>query len=136
MGAGPAGRTASVLGRCTCCSSSQSPAPAAQPSDSQHAVASRSQRFSSPDGTDGNKRSEWLFPTDFGGVLPVRVCYFETLFGSEEAGGGGVVLVELQQHVFQPVAHPQRELDQLGVHARGDDWRDGEKRQPFVSAFK
>lgn len=51
----------------------------------------------------------------------VRVCYFETLFGSEEAGGGGVVLVELQQHVFQPVAHPQRELDQLGVHTRGDD---------------
>lgn len=66
----------------------------------------------------------------------VNACYFETLFGSEEAGGGGVVLVELQQHVFQPVAHPQRELDQLGVHARGNDWRDGEKRQRFVRHLK
>lgn len=51
----------------------------------------------------------------------VHVCYFETLLGGEEARGGGVVRVELQQHVFQPVAHPQRELDQLGVQARGND---------------
>lgn len=146
-GAGPAGRTASVLGRCTCCSSSQSPAPAAQPSDSRHGAASRSQRFSSPAGQRGTNVLFGFFPTDFGGGgfsprgdrfkgCGVNACYFETLFGSEEAGGGGVVLVELQQHVFQPVAHPQRELDQLGVHARGNDWRDGEKRQRLVGTLK
>lgn len=71
-GAGPAGRTASVLGRCTCCSSSQSPAPAAQPSDSLHGAASRSQRFSSPAGQRGTNVLIGFFPTDFrgGGSLP------------------------------------------------------------------
>lgn len=49
-GAGPAEQTASGLGICTCCSSSQSPVPAAQQSDHRHADVSRSQRFSSPVG--------------------------------------------------------------------------------------
>lgn len=47
-GADPAERTASALGRCTCCSSSQSPEPAAPQSGRRRADASRSQRFSSP----------------------------------------------------------------------------------------
>lgn len=48
LGVGPAGQTASALGRCTCCSSSQSPAQGAQQSDHQHEDVSHSQRFSSP----------------------------------------------------------------------------------------
>lgn len=47
-GADPAEQTASALGRCTCCSSSQSPEPAAPQSGRRRADASRSQRFSSP----------------------------------------------------------------------------------------
>lgn len=49
--------------------------------------------------------------------------YSQTLFGSEEARGGGVVVIELQQHVLQPISHSQRELHQLGVHACRNDWR-------------
>lgn len=49
MGAGPAEQTASVLGRCTCYSSSQSPVREAQQSDCLHEGASHSQRFSSPE---------------------------------------------------------------------------------------
>lgn len=55
MDAGPTGQTASELGRCTCCSSSQSPVPAAQLSDCRHADVSHSQRFSSP--AEQNRRN-------------------------------------------------------------------------------
>lgn len=34
-----------------------------------------------------------------------------SLFGSEEARCHGVVLIELQEHIFQPIPHPKRELD-------------------------
>lgn len=50
-----------------------------------------------------------------------RPTYPETLLGGEEARRHGVVLVELQQHVLQPVPHPQGELHQLGVHTLGYD---------------
>lgn len=53
-GAGPAEQTASALDRCTCCSSSQSPEPAAPLSGRRRADASRSRRFSSP--AEDNKR--------------------------------------------------------------------------------
>lgn len=74
-----------------------------------------------------NKRSYCLLLHGFycrGGCLKVwgaRAYYSKTLLGGEEAGCGRVVFVELQQHVFQPVSHSQRELDQLGVLARGND---------------
>lgn len=45
------------------------------------------------------------------------VSYSKALFRSEEAGGHGVVLVELQQHIFQPIPHSQRKLHQLSVRA-------------------
>lgn len=55
QGAGPADRTASGRGRCTCCSSSGSRGPAGPGCALQPAVASRSRRSSSPEpghGTD------------------------------------------------------------------------------------
>lgn len=51
-GAGQAGRTASGLGRCTCCSSSRSREPAGPESDRQPAASSHSHRSSSPEGSD------------------------------------------------------------------------------------
>lgn len=51
-GAGPAGRTASALGRCTCCSSSRSPGPAAPQGGLQPPGASHSRGSSSPVGTE------------------------------------------------------------------------------------
>lgn len=49
-GAGPAGRTASAQGRCTCCSSSRNPGPAAPRGGLQPPGASRSRGSSSPVG--------------------------------------------------------------------------------------
>lgn len=46
-----------------------------------------------------------------------KVSYSKSLLWSEEAWGHGVMLIELQQHIFQPIPHSQRELDQLSVHA-------------------
>lgn len=48
--------------------------------------------------------------------------YSKTLFRGEEARWHGVVFIQLQQHVLQPVPHPQGELHQLGVHALGYHW--------------
>ena len=56
-GVGPVEQTASELGRCTCCSSSQSPVRAALPSDHRHAGGAHSQRFSSP--TEKNAALLW-----------------------------------------------------------------------------
>lgn len=57
-----------------------------------------------------------------------RARYPQTLLGSEEGRGGGVVFVELQQHVLQPVSHPQRELHQLAVPAGRNVWTEEDKR--------
>lgn len=61
--------------------------------------------------------------------------YSQTLLGREEAGGGRVVVVELQQHVLQPVSHSQGELHQLGVHAPRDDWQRRTRVSASDSAF-
>lgn len=53
----------------------------------------------------------------------------KTLLGGEETRRHGVVFIKLQQHVFQPVPHPQGELHQLGVHTLGYHWAEARKRQ-------
>lgn len=60
-GAGPVGQTASELGKCTCCNSSQSHEQEAPGSDRLHEVFCHFQRFSSPAQRNSSNRLNTTF---------------------------------------------------------------------------